>query len=356
MANYKFQSEYLKPFETILLNNMARPDITEFLILCISNVCRVSGKNIKSGWTIVLGIIGIAGRSLINQKILVSFFEALNEILQMHFEMLSDYFGDVITCLFQFCCNPIDEISFQAIDKIQWFCEEMSNPKSKLIELILKPHKESVDTNKSLLDLWTITFKGFGPLLTDKRIEVKHKASTLFLNILKRTAFSAEYWEAIYEVVIVETIKSMQHLLESDITLSGYVRSTIIELIGVFAQKIDILGKHSAGFAEIFAGFISTQNEAIAKEGLEINKALIEALSGQCATMCETLICNFQRIMKDTIPRPLLESTPLSDNENGKIEKTAIHLSVISFIKNILLPYTAKYLSLSVFHTAIYLS
>lgn len=132
-----------------------RNDVTDFLMLCIRDVCRSSGKNIKSGWAIVLGIIGMGGKLLTNQGILANCFETLQEIMTMYFEFLSDYFGDVINCFFQFGCNPIKDVSFQAIEKLQWFCDEISNPQSKLIEQFLKSSKGPInlDTHKGITEV-----------------------------------------------------------------------------------------------------------------------------------------------------------------------------------------------------------
>lgn len=201
--------------------------------------------------------------------------------------------------------------------------------------------------------------KGFEPLLKDKRVEVKHKSLNFLLNLLKKKTFSSEYWEEIYKISIVGTIKIIVLLLEDDVKYSDYVRNYIGELMIIFTQKIEILGKHCGDLAELFGGFISIKNELVAKEGLEICKTLIEGLINipQCAKMCETLIPTFQRLLKETMPKMFEEpETYLGENTNEAIAavdkdiivKASIHLLIINFIRNTLIPLAKSRLTLQV--------
>lgn len=107
----------------------------------MANLCRISGKHIKSGWTLVLGILGLIGKSMTHESIVKTSFDTVNEILQMHFDLLPEHFEDVLTCLFQYCGNPIESISLKALEKLQWAVNELSNPTSKLVQLFLSSIK-----------------------------------------------------------------------------------------------------------------------------------------------------------------------------------------------------------------------
>lgn len=58
---YHFQKDFLKPFETIMLNNLhTRLEIKEFIVMAIANMCRSKAMLLKSGWSIVINIFTLA--------------------------------------------------------------------------------------------------------------------------------------------------------------------------------------------------------------------------------------------------------------------------------------------------------
>jgi brefeldin A-inhibited guanine nucleotide-exchange protein len=133
LSSYKYQREFLQPFETILSNNLKRHDIVDFLVYCVADVCRKCGKNIKSGWSIVFNIIGLIGKSMENERVVTGSFGIFNEIIQMHYEYLAEYFEDVLSCLLQYCGNPITAVSLKGIERLNWAVSEISNQKSVLV-------------------------------------------------------------------------------------------------------------------------------------------------------------------------------------------------------------------------------
>lgn len=60
-SNYNFQKDFLKPFETIMLNNLhTRYDIKEYIVMCIANMCVSKTKSLKSGWIVIINIFTLA--------------------------------------------------------------------------------------------------------------------------------------------------------------------------------------------------------------------------------------------------------------------------------------------------------
>lgn len=60
-ANYHFQKDFLKPFETIMLNNLhTRYDIKEYIVMCIANMCVSKTNSLKSGWVVIINIFTLA--------------------------------------------------------------------------------------------------------------------------------------------------------------------------------------------------------------------------------------------------------------------------------------------------------
>jgi len=60
-GHYNFQKDFLKPFETIMLNNLhTRLEVKEFIVMAVANMCRAKSKYIKSGWIVIINIFTLA--------------------------------------------------------------------------------------------------------------------------------------------------------------------------------------------------------------------------------------------------------------------------------------------------------
>lgn len=116
-ANFKFQQEFLKPFEDIMRNN-SNPKIKDMCLTCLQQIIQAKGRSIKSGWKTILGTLIKAARE-VHESLLAISFEMLKEIYKNNFEaiLLSGSFGDYITCLSELCKNKKSlKISTAAIE------------------------------------------------------------------------------------------------------------------------------------------------------------------------------------------------------------------------------------------------
>jgi len=53
-----------------MLNNLAtRSDIKEFIVMCITSICRTKTAYIKSGWSVIINIFTLAAQD--NEEMLV---------------------------------------------------------------------------------------------------------------------------------------------------------------------------------------------------------------------------------------------------------------------------------------------
>ena len=61
--SFSFQKEFLKPFEQIMLNNLhTRSDIKEYIVMCITNICKKHTSLIQSGWEVIIQIFTLAAQ------------------------------------------------------------------------------------------------------------------------------------------------------------------------------------------------------------------------------------------------------------------------------------------------------
>ena len=104
--NFSYQKMFLKPFETIMLNNLhsSQKEIKEYIVMCTAQLCFLKAKYIKSGWEVILNIFTLAAQDTENHLVVQS-FKSLEHAVCNHFELLEEVFIELVNCLGKFSQN-----------------------------------------------------------------------------------------------------------------------------------------------------------------------------------------------------------------------------------------------------------
>ncbi|KAI8852805.1 hypothetical protein BC829DRAFT_440418 [Chytridium lagenaria] len=106
LPNFKFQKDFLRPFEHVLGNN-PDPKIKDMVLSCLQQMIQAKGsKSMKSGWKAMFGAFIKAAREA-NEQILLLAFDIVKTIFKNHFESVVANLAlpDFISCLVEFCKN-----------------------------------------------------------------------------------------------------------------------------------------------------------------------------------------------------------------------------------------------------------
>lgn len=90
-----------------MLHNLAtRTDIKEYIVMCITNICRTKTASIKSGWSVIINIFTLAAQD--NEGMLVSqSFQALKIAVTEKFSLLENNFVELVNCLNKYSMNSM---------------------------------------------------------------------------------------------------------------------------------------------------------------------------------------------------------------------------------------------------------
>mmetsp|Transcript_22235 Transcript_22235/g.16667 ORF Transcript_22235/g.16667 Transcript_22235/m.16667 type:complete len:270 (+) Transcript_22235:469-1278(+) len=115
-GNYNFQKDFLKPFETIMLNNLhTRVEIKEFIVLSIAHMCKTKIKHLKSGWRIIINIFTLAAMDseahLVEQS-----FSALQFAVESDFQFFEEHLVELVNCLNKFAKNEFLPQALASLD------------------------------------------------------------------------------------------------------------------------------------------------------------------------------------------------------------------------------------------------
>jgi brefeldin A-inhibited guanine nucleotide-exchange protein len=106
--NFSYQKMFLKPFETIMLNNLhsRQKEIKEYIVMCIAALCHQKAKYIKSGWEVILNIFTLAAQDT-EPHLVVQSFQSLEHAVNNHFGLLNESFIELVNCLSKFARNGL---------------------------------------------------------------------------------------------------------------------------------------------------------------------------------------------------------------------------------------------------------
>ncbi|KAJ3129512.1 guanine nucleotide exchange protein for ADP-robosylation factor [Physocladia obscura] len=120
LPNFKFQKDFLKPFDFILANNKD-VKIKDMCLTCLQQMIQAKGAIMKSGWKAMLGAFMSAAKESHDQILTLS-FDIVKSIFKNHFENIvaNLAFPDFLACIVQFCKNKKNEkTGLQAIELLR---------------------------------------------------------------------------------------------------------------------------------------------------------------------------------------------------------------------------------------------
>ena len=139
LPGFKFQKDFLKPFEHVMANSSA-VTVKDMALRCLIQMIQARGNNIRSGWKTMFGVFTVAAREpygksrlyeyLVHVGYLTSLIEALvnlafdhvTQIYNTHFGVVISQgaFADLVVCLTEFSKNlRFQKKSLQAIETLK---------------------------------------------------------------------------------------------------------------------------------------------------------------------------------------------------------------------------------------------
>jgi len=103
LANFKFQKDFLRPFEYAMVHN-ANVDARDMILQCFRQLIQARVANLRSGWRTMFGVFSAAAKVL-NERIAVAAFEMVKDLDRRHFDSIVVHgaFADLAVCITDFC-------------------------------------------------------------------------------------------------------------------------------------------------------------------------------------------------------------------------------------------------------------
>jgi brefeldin A-inhibited guanine nucleotide-exchange protein len=148
LPGFKFQKDFLKPFEHVMSNsrNIA---VKEYILSCLIQMIQARGGNIRSGWRTMFGVFTVAAREP-HESIVNLAYENVIQVYKTRFGVVISQgaFTDLIVCLTEFSKNKeFQKKSLQAMEMLKSIIPRMLKTPECPLSQRFNMHENSTEIN-----------------------------------------------------------------------------------------------------------------------------------------------------------------------------------------------------------------
>ncbi|WFD35198.1 guanine nucleotide exchange protein for ADP-robosylation factor [Malassezia cuniculi] len=267
LAHFKFQKDFLKPFQHAMRRN---PDVgaKEMVLQCLEQMVQTRSENIRSGWCTMLGVFGAAASQSV--RVALYAFDLVRRIRTEHIGALirADSFADLCVCAAHFAKTGDQKVSLQATELLQSLVNDVDSGTPQ--ERIWLP---------VLVALYDI-------VMTGDDLEVRRVALDGLFSLLHEhgATFAPEFWDTVCDDVlfpIFNVLRNRSDVLRfnSQEDMSVWLSTTMIQalrkLVTLWTAYFDILERRLPGLLELLCSCICQENDTLARIGTSCLQQLV---------------------------------------------------------------------------------
>uniref|UniRef100_UPI00358E014C brefeldin A-inhibited guanine nucleotide-exchange protein 1-like n=1 Tax=Myxine glutinosa TaxID=7769 RepID=UPI00358E014C len=344
LANFRFQKDFLRPFEHIMKRNRSYA-VREMVVDCITQMVKSQATNIRSGWKNIFSVFHLAASDQ-NEKIVELAFHTTSHVVtavfDKHFATTIDSFQDAVKCLSEFACNAaFPDTSMESIRLIRHCAKYVSERPQTFRDYT------SDDINVVLEDrVWV---RGWFPILFELsciinrcKLDVRTRGLTVMFEVMKTYGhmFEKRWWQDLFRIVfrIFDNMKLPELQTEKTEWMTTTCNHALYAICDVFTQYYEAL--YDVLLDDIFAQLywcVQQDNEQLARSGTNCleNVVILNGEKFTGAIWDRTCACMLD-IFKTTIPTALLTWRPSASEAESPmhpdgLEKPSDGASQMSF-------------------------
>ena len=299
LPGFKFQKDFLKPFEHVLANSNVIT-VKDMVLRCLIQMIQAKGDNIRSGWKTMFGVFAVAAKEN-NAGIVDLAFDYTTQVYNTRFGVIitQGAFADLVVCLTEFSKNlKFQKKSLQAIETLKstvprmlktpecplsWRHSKSGRPTSNgAVSGVRQPTPQSEEEQ-----FWYPVLIAYQDvLMTGEDLEVRSRALAYLFETLVRYGgdFPTDFWDVLwrqllYPIFVVLQSKSEMSKAPNHEELSVWLSTTMIQalrnMITLFTHYFDSLEHMLDRFLDLLALSICQENDTIARIGSNCLQQLI---------------------------------------------------------------------------------
>lgn len=326
LPNFKFQKDFLRPFEVIMVKNR-NTQTRDLVVRCCTHLVEAHSSRLKSGWQNLFSVWTIAAGDTSMEIVETSFLTASHVIekrFKEDFPSILDSFQEALKCLQEFACNAnLPDMNMEAIRLIRLCADYVSQNSDKIDEAARRDdhhHKGLTADQHVWLRGWFPIFFELSCIINRCKLDVRTRSLTVMFEIMKTHGkdFRPEWWKDLFEIVfrIFDPSKMDDHRSDKREWMSTTCNHAMLSVVEVFTQFFTQLSVYALPMIyKQFGVFIRQQNEQLARCTISCLESLISQ-NGERFTesMWEQTIELIRELFAATLPKSLLTWEPPSSN------------------------------------------
>lgn len=301
LPGFKFQKDFLKPFE-LILSNASQIAVKDMVLRCLIQMIQARGDMIRSGWRTMFGVFTVAAgekyESIVNLA-----FDNVTQVYNDRFGVVISQgaFADLVVCLTEFSKNmKFQKKSLQAIETLRSSVPKMlRTPECPLSQRAVgakgamdAPQAEGVPRQPSRQtqeeQYWfPVLFAFHDVLMTGEDLEVRSRALNYLFDTLTRYGgdFPTDFWDTLWRqllypiFMVLKDRKAINHEAANHEELSVWLSTTLIQalrnMITLFTHFFESLEYMLDRFLDLLALCICQENDTLARIGSNCLQQLI---------------------------------------------------------------------------------
>lgn len=322
LAGFKFQEDFLKPFNYILqhANDL---EVTDMILNCLSNLIQLKGSKIKSGWKTIFTALDYTANDT-NENSVRKTYEIVDSVYRDHAETVllqEETFGELVGVLATIAKNSkFQKVGLQSLNRTKKIIIRVAELTldSQPDDPILKHHKDLFK------DLW---YPGLSSLndviMTSEDLEIRSRALNYMFDILVQfgNRFSPEFWDKICVELLFPIFGVLSKHWEinqfnSHDDMSVWLSTTLIQalrnMVALFTHYFDTLSRMLDGYLGLLISCICQENDTIARIGRSCFQQLItQNMDKFTQDHWDKVTDAFEKLFELTTVNELFDADPL---------------------------------------------
>lgn len=291
LSHFKFQKDFLEPFEYIIANNH-NPQVQDMVLQCLRQMILSKPLKIKSGWRTMFSVLSQAAK-LSSVSIVNDTFDLVKMIHKENFFMVlaQESYGDMIACLSEIGKNQrFQKPSLHSIELLKETIKQNVIPLTENAALRehVSPETAAVADEELYMKLWLPLLLAFHDVIMNgEDLEVRSRALNYLFDILveQGSKFSSTFWNAVCRQILFPTfvvLKSRSEMarFNTQDNMSVWLSTTMIQalrnMISLLTHYFHILSRMLDGFLDLLVDCILQENETVSRIGSSCFLQLVE--------------------------------------------------------------------------------
>ncbi|OAD52521.1 Brefeldin A-inhibited guanine nucleotide-exchange protein 1 [Eufriesea mexicana] len=338
-ANFRFQKDFLRPFEHIMKKNRS-PVIRDMVVRCVAQIVHSQAPNIRSGWKNIFSVFHHAASDRDEAVVELAFSmtgKIINELYAEDFSIMVDSFQDAVKCLSEFACNAsFPETSMEAIRLIRSCASYIDANPNLFAEGMMDDSGMVSEEDRAWVRGWFPLLFELSCIVSRCKLDVRTRALTVLFDVVKThgASFKPHWWKDLFQVLfrIFDNMKLPEQHTEKAEWMTTTCNHALYAIVDVFSQFYDTLGPLL--LEQLYSQLlwcVQQDNEQLARSGTNCleNLVISNGIKFDEQTWEKTCSCVLD-IFESTLPSALLSWKPHSQSlTNGETIKNKVFSALL---------------------------